>query len=240
MKKSTKRIVAMIIVVLVVLFVAQYLFSYYKAVDVEEYLKSSDTVTVENRDYGLFFDGEGTETLLIFYPGAKVEYTSYAPVLRMLCENGVDVALVKMPFNMAIFGISSADSVTEADNYSSVFVGGHSMGGAMAAKYAEITEKEIDGLIFFAAYTANDLKEKAIPVLSLYGEFDGVLTMSKVVEGRDLVDSAKYEEVCIEGGNHAYFGSYGEQKDDGTATITSQTQWDVTVAKVLSFIKSIA
>ncbi len=240
MKKSIKRILTAFVVIAIVLAVAWYLFSYYKAVDVEVYLSSNKEVFVEEKSYGLFFDGDGDETLLIFYPGAKVEYTSYAPIMHELAKNGVDVALVKMPCNMAIFGISAADSVAEAGSYEKVFIGGHSMGGAMAAKYVEITENKIDGLIFFAAYTASDLTEKSIPVLSLYGENDEVLTMSKVVERRELVDKSKYKEICIKGGNHAYFGSYGEQDGDGVATISNGEQWSEAVKETLAFIESIA
>lgn len=239
MKKSVKRIIAMAIIVALVLVTAWYLFSYYKAVDVEKYLQSDGSVSVTEKSYGLFFDGKGEDNILIFYPGAKVEYTSYAPIMRELAENGVDVALIKMPFNMAIFSISAADKV-ETDGYSSVFVGGHSMGGAMAAKYVEITERNIDGLIFFAAYTASDLSEKGTPVLSLYGENDEVLTFAKVIDGRELVDKDVYKEICIEGGNHAYFGSYGEQKGDGRASISHDAQWEIAVKETLAFIKSIA
>jgi len=38
-----------------------------------------------------------------------------------------------------------------------------------------------------------------------------------------------YKEVCIEGGNHAQFGSYGTQKGDGTAAIPAEEQWARTV-----------
>ena len=40
---------------------------------------------------------------LIFYPGAKVEYTAYLPILEKLRQNGIASVLMKMPFNMAIF-----------------------------------------------------------------------------------------------------------------------------------------
>lgn len=239
MDKSKKRIVSMFVVVILVVAAGMYLFSYSSAIGVDDYLISRDGVAVSETHYGLFFDGAGTDDILIFYPGAKVEYTAYAPLLFELAKGGLDVALVKMPCNMAIFGVSEADKIPEAENYAHVFVGGHSMGGAMAAAYASMTERELSGLVFYAAYSATDITEKALPVLSLYGEFDKVLNMSKLAEGRALVGD-KYEEVCISGGNHAYFGSYGEQKGDGEATITPKEQMKIAAEETLRFVKSVA
>jgi len=52
--------------------------------------------------------------------------------------------------------------------------------------------------------------------------------MDKIVAGRELMPQ-DYKEVCIEGGNHAQFGSYGAQKGDGTAAIPAEEQWARTV-----------
>ena len=58
-----------------------YVNDYYHAEEyVNAYLQSSETVTVTNEDNIIFLDGAGTEDALIFYPGAKVEYTAYVPV----------------------------------------------------------------------------------------------------------------------------------------------------------------
>ena len=40
----------------------------------------------------------------------------------------------------------------------------------------------------------------------------------------------------ITGGNHAYFGMYGEQKNDGEATITNIEQINITAQKIAEFI----
>jgi hypothetical protein len=55
-----------------------------------------------------------------------------------------------------------------------------------------------------------------------------MLNMDKIVAGRELMPQ-DYKEVCIEGGNHAQFGSYGAQKGDGTAAIPAEEQWARTV-----------
>lgn len=45
--------------------------------------------------------------------------------------------------------------------------------------------------------------------------------MDKLEEGRKLLPKGSKEK-CIEGGNHAQFGSYGKQKGDGEARISAE------------------
>ena len=53
-------------------------------------------------DNGYYFNGSSEDNLIIFYPGAKAEYTAYARLLHMLALRGVDTFMVKMPYNLAI------------------------------------------------------------------------------------------------------------------------------------------
>lgn len=106
--------------------------------------------------------------------------------------------------------------------YDSWFVGGHSLGGVVAANYAAGHGDQVSGVILFAAYPTKALDNQLIEV-SLYGSEDGVLNLEKAAAGRDYAPEEFYEHV-IEGGNHAQFGNYGEQKGDGAATIPAQEQ----------------
>ena len=104
-----------------------------------ETLVSDAAVRVEQRDDGWFFDGPSEEKLLVFYPGAKVGETAYAPFLRRLAVQGMDAYLVKMPFHLAVFGAGRAAAILEEPafaGYTQRYVGGHSLGGAMAASFA--------------------------------------------------------------------------------------------------------
>lgn len=104
-----------------------------------EALVSDAAVRVEQRADGWFFDGPSEEKLLVFYPGAKVGETAYAPFLRRLADQGMDAYLVKMPFHLAVFGAGRAAAVLEDPAfaaYTQRYVGGHSLGGAMAASFA--------------------------------------------------------------------------------------------------------
>ena len=239
MKKSHKKLKITLISVAVCLAViiaacGVYFGTYYHAVSIEEYLESSDTVTVTEISSGYLFDGEGTDTALIFYPGAKVEFTSYAPLLFELAENGVDCFLVKMPLNMAIFGVNKALSITAEYDYDTWIIGGHSLGGAMAASCAADNPDTFDVLLLLAAYTTKELDE-SISVLSLYGSNDTVLSSDSYESGKALV-LGTFTEVIIDGGNHAQFGSYGEQSGDGEAQISAQEQRDYVISALLDLL----
>lgn len=177
----------------------------------------------------ILFDGEGTDTALVFYPGAKVEYTAYAPLMLRLAENGIDCFIVEMPYNMAIFGLGSADKLIEkySNSYTHWYIGGHSLGGAMAASYAAKHTDKLDGLVLLAAYPTASLDADGFKVVSVYGSEDGVLNQSKYKNSLKYMP-ADFSELVIEGGNHAGFGSYGTQARDGEAAISQEEQWEQT------------
>ncbi|MCG2969083.1 alpha/beta hydrolase, partial [Escherichia coli] len=67
------------------------------------------------------------------------------------------------------------------DSYSSVnkwIVGGHSLGGVAASKFAHSHPKEVVGLFFLGSYPdeASDFSNTNLPILSIYGEKDGLST----------------------------------------------------------------
>lgn len=221
------------VIFVTVMFSIVYVNDYYHADHyVDVYLESGETVTVTEKNDVIFLDGEGTEQALIFYPGAKVEYTAYVPMLYGLAEQGVDCFVVKMPGNLAILGMNRAEDIMAEHTYEEWYLSGHSLGGAMAANFAAGHAEELDGLILFAAYPTKNLTQSGLSVLSVYGSEDLVLNAEKLEEGRALMPEA-YTEVCIEGGNHAWFAYYGEQDGDGTATITRQEQQRQTIEAIL-------
>ena len=153
-------------------------------------------------------DGYGNDTALIFYPGAKVEYTSYLPMLSKLASESVDCYLVKMPFNFALLGENRADSIIDTGNYSHYFISSHSLGGYVASSYLAHTNKS-EGLILLASYPTEKINK---PVLSVYGSEDGVMDMEKYSKSKPLMSNLT--EYIIYGGNHAQFGYYGNQSKD--------------------------
>lgn len=188
----------------------------------------------ENEDYLIYGDRDST-CGLIFYPGAKVEERAYAPILSMLAENGVCCVVVKMPYHLAVLNPDAADQVMEEiPAVEQWYIGGHSLGGAMAADFAAEKEEKFCGLILLAAYPTKEID--MLPVLSIYGSEDGVLNREKYVSS--IVRANALTEYVIAGGNHAGFGDYGEQKGDGSAKIEKEEQWQETADYVLEFLRA--
>ena len=218
-------LLALLAIIAVVLGV--FFFTYYHADGVALMALESDAdVKVSETDYGYYFDGESTEDVLIFYPGARVEETAYAPLLRRIAETGVDVCLVKMPLRFAIFGINKADDVVAEYNYKNWYIGGHSLGGAMAAKYAAKHQDKIRGVFLLAAYTVDTLGREQKAAIC-YGDQDKIVNLKRIEEISRY--ALLYEIEVIPGGNHAQFGNYGFQRNDGTATISAETQQEMAV-----------
>jgi len=235
--KRRKRILCALLALFAALCLAffAYCAAYYRAQpQALDALQSSGRVTVTAEDTGWFFDGPGSKDLLVFYPGGKVEETAYAPLMRSLAEEGVDACLVKMPFRLAVFGTARADEALEEHGaYERVCVGGHSLGGAMAAAYAAEHPGQLDGVVLLAAYSAKPLPAE-LPVLLIRGSEDGVLDREKYERNKSLLGTA--QEIVIPGGNHGGFGSYGHQKGDGEASLTAQEQQAQTVRAILDWL----
>ena len=239
MKQKTKRILAILILAVVSLAAATALYAgdYYRAGDVAASLADSDGVAVSAVDEGYFFDGPGEENALIFYPGAKVEETAYAPLLHSLAAQGVDCFLIKMPLRLAIFGMNRADKIRSEYPYERYYLAGHSLGGAMAANHAAGHPTDYAGLFLLAAYPSKDMTAVSFPVMFIYGENDNVLNREKLEEGFAL-SPPDYTVTKIAGGNHAGFGVYGAQDGDGKATVSSSEQQHITTAAILSIIQT--
>ena len=190
-------------------------------------LEGSETVKVKAVAQGWLLDGPGNRDALVFYPGGKVEPTAYLPLLTTLSEDGVDCFLVRMPLNMAFLNANAAEDIQKAFSYERWYLGGHSLGGAMAAVYAAKHPDGLSGLILLAAYATRPLDD-GLSVLELHGSEDRVLNRQKLDAGRQYLPASAVSEE-LPGGNHAQFGDYGPQRGDGEATVSreAQTRWAV-------------
>lgn len=185
--------------------------------------------------------GKTATTGLILYPGGRVAPEAYAPPARAIAEEGYLVVIPPMPLNLAVLDLDKAAEITDA--YAQIItwaIGGHSLGGAMAAQYAGQHPDQIDGLILWASYPAesNDLSNRDLAVVSIYATRDGLADPDAVLAAKDnLPPSTKW--VGIEGGNHAGFGWYGEQDGDLAATINREEQQEQVVAATLALLEKI-
>ena len=241
--KISKSKAALIIIpaaVIVCLLAAFFIYTsfYYRADSTAlQALVSDERVTVTQTDYGWFFDGSSEENALMFYPGAKVEETAYAPFLRKLAENGMDVCLVKMPFHLALFGEFRATFVMEQYDYDHWYIGGHSLGGSMAANYVASQDGTVEGLVLCASYPVKKINDDITEIM-IYGSEDKVLNMKRLEESRKLAPEG-FTEYIIEGGNHAGFGNYGAQDGDGAASISPEMQQDEAVEVILRELNTV-
>ena len=235
--KGRKRLVLYLVLALF-LGACFYFGSYYRADETAlTALKSDDAVQVSRIPQGgYFFDGPCKDTAIIFYPGAKVETSAYAPLMHRIAEERADVFLLDMPLHMAFFGINKADRIRSAyGTYSSWFMAGHSLGAAMAAQYVSEHLDAYDGLIMLAGYPTRNLHADGFSLLNIYGSNDGHTGMLAKNPQHRPQDTT---EVVIDGGNHAQFGNYGIQKGDGTSDISALQQQEEAAAAIASFIAS--
>lgn len=225
-KINKKKLIIGLVTVVVISLVtgmAVYLNTYYHSENVASALTSTEDVDVSEIEEGYFFDGSGTEKALVFYPGGKVEACAYAPMMQQIAAEGIDCFLVEMPANLAVFGVNKAEKISEKYAYDTWYMAGHSLGGAMAAKYTKSHPKDVSGLVLLGAYSTEDISKSGIPVLVMYGENDQVMNRENYEKYKEnLPPDATIIE--IPGGNHGQFGNYGEQKGDGEATISAAEQ----------------
>ena len=156
-------------------------------------------------------------------------------------QKGYLVVIPPMPINFAIFGVNKADEVIAAHpEVSQWAVGGHSLGGAMAATYAKKNLSKVKGIIFLASYPASsdDLSTSGLKVSSIFGTLDGLATGAKIDASRSLLP-ADTTWVAIEGGDHAQFGWYGPQQGDNPATISRPSQTDQIVTAAVNLLVSL-
>ena len=234
--KKIALIASLLLLLAVVAAMLIYLTTYYHAD--EEAIEAFTALGIselEDEDGNLVFTPTlPTEVGFIFYPGGKVEHTAYVPLMRALAEDGIFSVLVEMPFNLAIFDTGAAKDVMDAyPQIEKWYIGGHSLGGAMAASFAAGEDgADILGVALLAAYSTEPLE---CEVLSVYGSEDGVLNMEKYEEYRKNLGEGATEQI-IDGGSHSYFGMYGEQSGDGVAKITPEEQIRLTARLIRELI----
>lgn len=192
-------------------------------------------------------DDQTATTALIYYPGGLVEPDAYAVTGQAIAEAGYLVIIPDMPLNLAFLATNEADDIIAAHPQIEKWViGGHSLGGSMAAEYAFDHLETIEGLILFASYPASsiDFSTTTLPILSIYGSkdfgIDGIEASLPQLPPEAILK-------VLEGGNQcaqqtlgdAQFGDYGEQEGDGIATISRQSQQEQIIFETVNFLSNL-
>lgn len=206
-------------------------------------METSGGVTVSEQENWIDFkpdkpkpDGKS----VLFYPGGLVKPESYAPLAHELAAAGHHTIIAKMPVNLAVIKPNLADDILAAYPDEQFVMGGHSLGGSMAARYVVAHPDALQGIFFLASYPdeKGSVQKLGIPALSILGTHDGVVNMTKYQNGRMYLppDTVYY---TIEGGNHSQFGDYGHQKGDGEPTVSEEDQLKQTVKTLLSWLDTV-
>ncbi len=191
-------------------------------------LEGSERVDVRSAPEGIAFvpKRDASKVGVLIYPGGRVDARSYAPLALSVAEEGYTVVLVPMRLNLAVLsperGIAAMAAHPGVERW---VIAGHSLGGTVACSFAANHPEQVSGLVLLAAYPSarTSLANLDMPAVSMVGSEDAIVdqheigsSLSRLPVGTQLVP--------VTGGNHAQFGSYGEQQGDGAATITPAEQ----------------
>ena len=231
-RSQLKRLFVWIVVVAIVILVGGlvYFSTPYEGTAASlDAVEADDRVTVDRTDLGYALQpADGTsEAGVVFYPGGRVHPNAYVGSLAALPREGnVTVVVPKLPLDLAIldyaFGRTplwthAADramsSYPDIDRW---YVGGHSLGGSMACRYAA-DESDVEGLVLYASYCDVDISDSDLAVLSVSGSADTVLNRAAYERNLDNLPAAAQVRT-LDGLNHTQFASYrGHDEPSGTS-----------------------
>lgn len=236
--KTVKRVLLIASLLLIACLVSFYVWTQitYEAINSSQ-IEVEEVTQVENG--WLMYEAPDAEKGLILYPGAKVEAGAYEYLAQELSKHNITVAIPSFTFNLPIFDTSKAEEMIESNDDIEWYIGGHSMGGAAAAMYADNELDKVSGLILLGSYAASNdnLHDSSLPVLSISGSEDGLSTPDKIKKfSANLPKTTEFLE--IPGGNHAYFGDYGSQSGDNEAQITISEQQDTIIDTIVQWLES--
>jgi hypothetical protein len=204
----------------------------------DESLRDGENVLVDENPWLTFTPLNQATTGLILYPGARVHPVSYAPAARAIAEAGYLTVVVPMPLNMAVLSPNRAEEVIAAHpDIETWAIGGHSLGGSMAAQFANTHRSDIQGVILWAAYPGvnTSLRNGQQAVQVVYGTSDCIATPPEVLAAKTRLPE-QAEIIAVEGGNHAQFGWYEGQIGTCAPSISLAEQQAIVVEAAVDFL----
>ena len=193
-----------------------------------------------NPELGGFIDvgPRDFKTLFIFYPGGLVRPQAYTWLGVALAPLGVRTLIPVFPVDLAVTTPNRADQLLPLAEGKPVVLGGHSLGGAMAARYVVRQPNAATGLVLMGAYSAegDDLSGLPLDVLVLAAEHDGLASLAEVRAGLGrLPESAQL--TVVKGSVHSFFGRYGPQAGDGLPSVSRAAAEQQIIGTLRSFFR---
>ncbi|QIK72781.1 alpha/beta fold hydrolase [Propioniciclava coleopterorum] len=177
----------------------------------------------------------------VLYPGGLVRPQAYEWIGHALAAHGVRTLIPEMPLDLAVLGTDRAERLaSELAGGLPVVVGGHSLGGAMAASYAAAHPDAVAGLVLLAAYPPDnaDLVDAPFPAVSLLAGNDGVADPDRVRAGVGSLPAGT-RLVTVPGAVHSFFGRYGPQAGDGVPDVDRATAEAQITAELVRFFAQV-
>jgi pimeloyl-ACP methyl ester carboxylesterase len=209
-------------------------------------LASDDRVAVEEHPGHWLFSPkkDARPTALVFCPGGMVDPAAYAPLAKAVAARGYATYVIKpsprwKPVELRNReGVAMVKALVDGERQVKAWVvGGHSLGGAVAARFAREHPGLLSGLLLCGTTHPRDfdLSKFDRPVTKLYGTNDGVADVEQTLGNAKLLP-ARTRWVVVEGGNHAQFGWYGPQPGDRPAAISREQQQEALVRAAVELL----
>lgn len=246
LKKTTKGvlvgIVGAILLALGIGFVVIKAKTYQPAELARQALTSKEVKIEEKEKLTIFspIQPDKDKPAVLFYQGALVEEASYSYLAEALAQRGYSVYLLHHPLNLPVLAMNAGEQVMKDHQLTRVVVGGHSLGGVVASRFARQQENgSLAGIFFLASYPdgKGSLASFQGPVLSITASKDQVLNWDNYQKSQQyLPEHTTF--VSIAGGNHSGFGAYGQQKGDGKVSLTTKEQQEEVVNYLVAWLAS--
>lgn len=239
LKYNRIRIIQIIFATIIVsfVFVGIWIFTPYKPTQSAlSKLASTQDYSVYNTGNIEFVPTKPLDKGVIFYPGGRVEANSYSYICQGLSAKGYTCIIAVMPLNLAVFKINAASEIIlKYNNIKTWVIGGHSLGGSMAARFTKDNLNSISGIFFLGSYSDIDLSKTELKAAVLIGSEDSVLNQQAFKDNYKNLPSVSTINI-IQGGNHSQFGDYGLQDGDFEAKISKDEQHEIVINEVLKLL----
>ncbi|WP_166964102.1 alpha/beta hydrolase [Yeosuana marina] len=207
----------------------------------EDTFKNDNKVYVENSNDEIMFlaNNSKNQNEIIFFQGGLTDPKAYAPLCRKIAENGFTCHLIKMNWRMPQWDYKKIETMFDLKN-GKYIIGGHSQGAKMASQFVYENPDLMQGLFLLGTSHPRDfdLSNRILPTIKLYGELDGLASVSEVMENKNKLPK-NTNLIEIKGGNHSQFGYLGKLLTDNTAEIDLTKQQGLTVEKLIKFFNEI-
>jgi hypothetical protein len=167
---------------------------------------------------------------IIFYPGGLVDPGAYLFKMGAVAlELKTTVYIVKAPFNAAIFNVGAAGKIIDSYGLEQAWVGGHSLGGISACRFAARNPESVYGVFMFGSYCDQDLSGFTGPVVVVIGLNDLIINRENYEAAKaNLPGNTKIFE--LKELNHSDFGNYGLQEGDAPGILSDSEVIEIMTA----------